>query len=66
GNVLKDADYTVRYHTGELYEEFVTETRVVSASGQVLPTYANAPVPVNATREDLRRVIGEHLTRSAG
>jgi threonine synthase len=65
GNVLKDADYTVRYHTGELYEEFVTETRVISANGQVMPHFANAPVPISATREDLTRVIGEHLTRSA-
>lgn len=63
GNVLKDADYTVRYHTGELYEEFVTETRVMSAGGQVLPNYANAPVPVNATREDLQRVIRERLAQ---
>lgn len=62
GNVLKDADYTIRYHTSELYEEFVTETRVIRASGHLAPTFANAPVPVNATREDLQRVIREHLT----
>ena len=42
---------------------YTAETRVVSASGHVLPNYANAPVPVNATREDLRRVISEHLAR---
>ena len=64
GNGLKDPDYTVRYHTGELYEEFVTETRVIRASGHLEPAYANRPVPVNATREDLLRVIGERLMQA--
>ena len=61
GNLLKDPDYTVRYHTGELHAEFVTETRVVRASGHLAPTYANHPVPVNAARDDLMRVIRERL-----
>lgn len=62
GNVLKDPDYTVRYHTGELYEEFVTETRVVRESGHLEPHYANQPIPVEARREELVAVIREHLT----
>jgi len=63
GNVLKDPDYTIRYHTGELYEEFVTETKVVRASGHLEPAFAIPPVAVNATREDLVRAISERLPR---
>ncbi len=63
GNVLKDPEYTVRYHSGELHEEFVTETKVVRASGPVLPNFANRPVTIDATREALVHAILERLSQ---
>lgn len=59
GNVLKDPEYTVRYHVGELYEEFVTETRVIQCSQPIAGTYANRPIRVPADREAIIRVIEE-------
>ncbi|MCS7003629.1 MAG: threonine synthase, partial [Dehalococcoidia bacterium] len=50
GNVLKDPDYTVRYHLGELYEDFVTETRTTLRSGPIESTFANKPIRVPADR----------------
>lgn len=64
GNVLKDPDYTVRYHLGELYEDFVTETQTTLRSGAIQSTFANQPVRVPADRRRIIQVIEEF--RSAG
>ncbi len=49
GHVLKDPDYTVRYHLGELFAEYVTETSVISKSEPLNSTFANKPVHVEGS-----------------
>jgi threonine synthase len=61
GNVLKDPDYTIRYHSGELYEEFTTETTVVNKANRLTADHANPPVVVDPTLEALRRAIEPRL-----
>jgi threonine synthase len=61
GHVLKDPDYTVRYHLGELYEDYVTETTVIRKSGPLRSTFANQPVQVPADKEAIIRVIEERM-----
>ena len=62
GNVLKDPDYTLRYHQGELYEEFTTETSIMSKGQALVSNYANPPVVVDPTIEALTAAIGNRLT----
>jgi threonine synthase len=62
GNVLKDPDYTLRYHSTELYEEFTTETVVTSKSNKLESTFANPPVVVDATAEALADAIRSRLS----
>lgn len=61
GHGLKDPDYTIRYHSGELYEEFATETRVISRGQKLNSTLANGPVVVDATADALSRAIEARL-----
>ena len=61
GHLLKDPDYTVRYHLGELHEDYVVETKVIKKSGRIQPTYANRPIEVPADPDAIIRVIEEHL-----
>jgi threonine synthase len=61
GNMLKDPDYTLRYHTGELYEEFTTESTVTARGRKLESTFANPPVVVDATAEALRAAILERM-----
>jgi threonine synthase len=61
GNVLKDPDYTLRYHSSELYEEFTTETTITSKGNPLVSNYANPPVIVDATLEALKTAIGSRL-----
>ncbi|RME43873.1 MAG: pyridoxal-phosphate dependent enzyme, partial [Chloroflexi bacterium] len=61
GHLLKDPDYTVRYHLGELYEDYVVETRMVKKSNRLRSTYANLPIEVPADREAIIDVIQKHL-----
>ncbi len=61
GNVLKDPDYTLRYHTGELYEEFTTEATVTGLGKKLESQFANAPVVVDATLDALREAIQSRL-----
>jgi threonine synthase len=63
GHVLKDPDYTTRYHLSTLYEDFVTETRVLKKSGKIRSRYANAPVKVKLDRELIKREIEKGLRR---
>jgi threonine synthase len=61
GNQLKDPEYTVRYHNGDLWEEFTTQTHVVSHGKQLRCSFANPPIVVDATAEALRRAIEPRL-----
>ena len=61
GNQLKDPEYTVRYHNGDLWEEFTTQTHVVSHGKQLRCSFANPPIVVDATAEALRRTIEPRL-----
>ncbi|MBI3973202.1 MAG: threonine synthase [Chloroflexi bacterium] len=61
GNILKDADYTLRYHSRELYEEFTTESTVVNKGKKLESNYANPPVVVDATAEALTAAIRSRL-----
>ncbi len=65
GNQLKDPEYTMRYHTGDLFEEFITHTTVAHRSKPLQSTYANAPIVVDACADDLIRIIESRL-RDAG
>jgi threonine synthase len=57
GHVLKDPEYTVRYHRGELYEDFVVESTVVQKSGPIRATFANRPVRVEPDPRQIVDVI---------
>lgn len=57
GHLLKDPDYTVRYHLDELYEDFVTETSVIGQSGKIASAFANAPFRVEADKKSIIGVI---------
>jgi threonine synthase len=61
GHVLKDPDYTVRYHLGELYEDYVVETQMIQKSNHLRSTYANRPIEVPADRDAIVEVIRRHL-----
>lgn len=63
GHVLKDPDYTVRYHLGELYEDYVVETQITQRSNHLRSTYANRPIEVPADCEAIIDVIQQHLDR---
>lgn len=64
GNVLKDPDYTIRYHSAELYEEFTTETKVVSKGRHLESHFANPPMVIDATEEALTAAIKARLAQS--
>lgn len=61
GHILKDPDYTVRYHRGELYEEFITETKVIRKKGPIKSNFANKPILVEADEEKLKKIISTAL-----
>lgn len=61
GHVLKDPDYTVRYHLGELYEDYVVETKITERNNAIRSTYANRPIEVPADRDAIVEVIQAHL-----
>jgi threonine synthase len=63
GHVLKDPDYTTRYHLSTLYEDFVTETRVLKKSGKIRSRYANPPIKVKLDREAIKREVEKGLKR---
>ena len=61
GHLLKDADYTLRYHSGELYEEFTTETAVTNRRNKLQSNFANPPIVVDATANALTDAIRSRL-----
>lgn len=62
GHVLKDPEYTVRYHRDELYEDFVVESSVVQRSGPLNATFANRPIRVAADRDRIVELIDRFRT----
>jgi threonine synthase len=64
GHVLKDPEYTVRYHRQELYEDFVVESTVTQNSGRIKCTFANQPVRVPADKNEIISVISKFRTGS--
>ncbi|MFQ5343762.1 MAG: threonine synthase, partial [Anaerolineae bacterium] len=58
--------YTVRYHLGELYEDYVVETRMIKKSNHLRSSYANRPIGVPADRDAIVDVIQEHLATGSG
>ena len=57
GNVLKDPEYTIRYHRDELYEDFVTESTVTRKSRPIISTFANRPIRVEADKDRIVELI---------
>jgi hypothetical protein len=56
----------VRYHLGELYEDYVTETTVSHKSGKIESRYANRPIEVEADERKVMAVIEERLRQQTG
>jgi threonine synthase len=61
GNGLKDPDYTLRYHTGELYEEFTTESTMTNRGRKLDSRFATAPVVIDADDAALVAAIQKRL-----
>lgn len=61
GHALKDPDYTARYHSGGLYEEFTIASEVIPGGPKLTSTFANQPIPVAPDAEQIVRVISERL-----
>jgi threonine synthase len=57
GNVLKDPDYTVRYHQSALFEEHRSETKIIESGSPLASAFANPPVIVDATEAALAEAI---------
>ena len=61
GHMLKDPDYPVRYHADELYEEYVTESRIIQKGPKVQSNFANRLIYVEPDPEKLKRIILSRL-----
>lgn len=61
GHMLKDPDYPVRYHAGELYEEYVTESRIIQRGPKVRSNFANRLIYVEPDPKELKRIILSRL-----
>ncbi len=57
GNALKDPDFTVQYHTGQLFTDAEREMHLTRAEGLITSAFANAPRRVPPDADVLRRVI---------
>lgn len=60
GNVLKDPDYTIQYHLGELYQRSERRTEIVKADSPLHSTFANQPIQVAADKKEIYKVL-EHI-----
>ena len=58
GHQLKDPDYTVNYHLGNLYEEATYNTVLVHKSGKLESTFSNRPVKMAADKKEILKVMG--------
>lgn len=66
GHVLKDPDYTTRYHRSELYEDVEEETVVRGGAGKLDSVFANPPVKVKLDRDAIRREVEDGMRRLEG
>ncbi|MFQ3582048.1 MAG: threonine synthase [Chloracidobacterium sp.] len=57
GSALKDPDFTVQYHTGQLFTDAERETHLAYAEGHLMSTFANAPRQVPGKPDVLRQII---------
>ena len=57
GNLLKDPDYTTNYHLDSLYEEASYRNELLEKKGKVRSTFANAPIKVKASKEEILKVL---------
>lgn len=61
GNVLKDADYTVNYHSDNLYEDYVTSSRIIRKGKKIVSNYRNSPIQVEPDARVIKKIIQEKL-----
>lgn len=61
GNMLKDSDYPVAYHTGRLHEYSTTTTRVSREGLRIEPRFGNKPIPVPADPDKIRDIILQRM-----
>jgi threonine synthase len=58
GNLMKDPDYTVNYHQDSLYEMAAYKNELIERKDKIQSTFANAPVKVKPSKEDILRILG--------
>lgn len=58
GNLLKDPDYTVNYHQDSLYEKAIYRNELVERQGKIQSTFANAPIKIKPSKQEILRTIG--------
>lgn len=58
GNLMKDPDYTVNYHQDSLYEMAAYKNELIERKDKILSTFANAPVKVKPSKEDILKILG--------
>ena len=61
GNLLKDPDYTVLYHTDQLSEEFELSTKITPRGKKIKSTFKNSPIQVDANPAAIKKAILAHL-----
>lgn len=63
GNLLKDPDYTVLYHTDQLSEEFELTTKITSRGKKIKSTFKNSPIQVDPTSKAIKKAIISRLKK---
>ena len=58
GNLMKDPDYTVNYHQDSLYEMAAYKNELIERKDKIQSTFANAPVKVKPSKEDILKILG--------
>jgi threonine synthase len=63
GNALKDPDYTVAYHSDELFLDAEREVVVKRAEGRLAAPFANRPIRTPAEKNAILAALERRLTR---
>lgn len=67
GNLLKDPDYTVEFHTNNFYEYSYYEKHYTLQENKIdVSKYANSPVEVKNDFEEIKRVIEDYYKKIKG
>ncbi len=61
GNMLKDPDYPVAYHSGRLYEGSTTKSIVSKDGPKIKSTFGNKPIKVPANPDTIKKIIVQRL-----